>query len=296
MAQHLPGAAALTVYPVTNYTFGSKPPKYEKDTTVVQRMERLKDKYAREGPRRSVDAAILVHDHGHPHVLLTQIGNAFFKLPGGRLRPGEDELEGLMRKLTTLLAPAADNLRPNWRIADVLGTYFRPNFENLMYPYLPPHIQRPKEFKRIFLLALPERCYFAVPKNMKLIAVPLFEIYDHVARYGPVISAVPSLLSRFQLTLADRPAGGAMAAAAAAAVAAAVPSQQPQPQQALVQHAQPGLAPPPPQQQQPGAKLTITLSGALAQPQQPQQPPVAQQPQQYQQPEEDADFTVDFDE
>lgn len=34
----------LAVYPVGNYTFGSKPPKLEKDTNVAQRMERLKEK------------------------------------------------------------------------------------------------------------------------------------------------------------------------------------------------------------------------------------------------------------
>ena len=33
---------------------------------------------------------MLVFEHNHPHVLLLQLGNAFFKLPGGRLRPGED--------------------------------------------------------------------------------------------------------------------------------------------------------------------------------------------------------------
>ena len=47
-------------------------------------------RYRREGIRRSVEAVILVHDHNHPHVLLLQLGSAFFKLPGGRLRPGED--------------------------------------------------------------------------------------------------------------------------------------------------------------------------------------------------------------
>ena len=36
--------AQLTVYPVGNYSFGSKPPKYEKDSSVAQRMERLKEK------------------------------------------------------------------------------------------------------------------------------------------------------------------------------------------------------------------------------------------------------------
>jgi cleavage and polyadenylation specificity factor subunit 5 len=28
----------------------------------------------------------------------------------------------------------------------------------------------------------------SVPKNMKLLAVPLFELYDNTARYGPQLS------------------------------------------------------------------------------------------------------------
>ena len=37
----------------------------------------------------------------------------------------------------------------------------------------------------------------AVPKNMKLLAIPLFELYDNAARYGPQLSAIPHLLSRY---------------------------------------------------------------------------------------------------
>lgn len=36
--------AQLNVFPVGNYTFGSKPPKFEKDSNVSARMERLKEK------------------------------------------------------------------------------------------------------------------------------------------------------------------------------------------------------------------------------------------------------------
>ena len=32
---------------------------------------------------------------------------------------------------------------------------------------------------------------------MKLLAVPLFELYDNIARYGPQLSAIPHLLSRY---------------------------------------------------------------------------------------------------
>lgn len=31
-----------------------------------------------------------VQEHTHPHILLLQIGNTFCKLPGGRLKPGEN--------------------------------------------------------------------------------------------------------------------------------------------------------------------------------------------------------------
>jgi cleavage and polyadenylation specificity factor subunit 5 len=41
-----------------------------------------------------------------------------------------------------------------------------------------------------------------VPKNLKLLAVPLFELYGNVARYGPLIAALPSFLSRLRFTLA----------------------------------------------------------------------------------------------
>jgi 8-oxo-dGTP pyrophosphatase MutT (NUDIX family) len=49
------------------------------------------NRFDREGLRRSVGAVILVHAHGHPHVLLLQLGNsAYYQLPGGKLKPGED--------------------------------------------------------------------------------------------------------------------------------------------------------------------------------------------------------------
>jgi cleavage and polyadenylation specificity factor subunit 5 len=42
-----------------------------------------------------------------------------------------------------------------------------------------------------------------VPKNMKLLAVPLFELYDNTARYGPQLSAIPHLLSRYNFEFVD---------------------------------------------------------------------------------------------
>ena len=106
--------------------------------------------------RRTVEGVLVVHDHGHPHILMLQIANAFFKLyvlilffvlphsffprPGDYLKPGEDELEGLKRRLDERLAPPSDSRQFNashgidndWEIGDCLAQWWRPNFETFM--------------------------------------------------------------------------------------------------------------------------------------------------------------------
>ncbi len=122
----------VTVYPLQNYSFGSKDRKVDKDQNLDARMQRLKTlcvrgmgwwagaegarsatsgaalglvaltrpvcvpwpsarrRFERDGMRRSVEGLLLVQEHNHPHILLLQTALNFFKLPGGRLRPGED--------------------------------------------------------------------------------------------------------------------------------------------------------------------------------------------------------------
>lgn len=45
-------------------------------------------------------------------------------------------------------------------------------------------------------------CNVQVPRNYKLVAVPLFELYDNLPRFGLIISAVPMAVSRVRLTMA----------------------------------------------------------------------------------------------
>ena len=52
--------------------------------------------------RRTAEAILVVHQNRHPHVLLLQhnvAGTAAFMLPGGKMRPGEDDAVGLVRKV-----------------------------------------------------------------------------------------------------------------------------------------------------------------------------------------------------
>lgn len=186
----------VNLYPLTNYTFGTKDAVFEKDTSVSARFTRMRGEYEREGIRRSVDAVLLVHEHGLPHVLLLQLGNTFFKLPGGELRSEESDVDGIKRILSAILG-RQDGVSQEWVIEDCIGTWWRPNFEQPQYPYVPPHVTKPKEQKRMFLVQLGEKALFAVPKNYKLVAAPLFELYDNVHGYGPVISSLPQALCRF---------------------------------------------------------------------------------------------------
>ena len=64
----------VTLYPLSNYTFGTKEPLFEKDTNISQRFQRMREEFETLGMRRSVEGVLLVHEHNLPHVLLLQIG------------------------------------------------------------------------------------------------------------------------------------------------------------------------------------------------------------------------------
>eukprot|EP01006_Ploeotia_vitrea_P008293 TRINITY_DN19564_c0_g1_i1.p1 TRINITY_DN19564_c0_g1~~TRINITY_DN19564_c0_g1_i1.p1 ORF type:complete len:224 (-),score=14.05 TRINITY_DN19564_c0_g1_i1:149-820(-) len=194
-----PRQSKIDTYQLSNYTFGMKDAQQDKDNSPPARLLRMKEKYQVEGMRRSVDGVLLVHLHKHPHVLLLQIGNSCFKLPGGRCKAGEDEVSCLKRKLNKKLAPSTNYQQPNWEVGELLATFWRPNFDQHMYPYVPPHITKPKECRRLYIVPLPEKCIFSVPRNYKLLAVPLFELQENTKRYGSVIASIPQALSRFNV-------------------------------------------------------------------------------------------------
>ncbi len=56
---------------------------------------------------------------------------------------------------------------------------------------------KPKETIKVYLIAVHEACAFAVPKNMQLIAVPLFDLYTKADVFGPIIAALPLNLSKY---------------------------------------------------------------------------------------------------
>ncbi|KAL6984631.1 Pre-mRNA cleavage factor Im 25 kDa subunit 1 [Sarracenia purpurea var. burkii] len=193
----------LDLYPLSCYYFGSKLPLPFKDDTLADRFQRMKSNYSAHGLRICVEAVILVELLKHPHVLLLQVRNSVFKLPGGRLRPGESDIDGLKRKLSSKLSPNEESSGLDWEVGECLGMWWRPGFETLLYPYLPPNVKRPKECRKLFLVKLPASRKFIVPRNLKLLAVPLSQIHENQKTYGPVISGVPQLLSKFSFNIIE---------------------------------------------------------------------------------------------
>ncbi|KAF6026095.1 hypothetical protein EB796_015598 [Bugula neritina] len=198
--EHINVEKTTNLYPLTNYTFGTKEALVEKDLSVPARFQRLRDEFQELGMRRTAEAVLIVHEHGLPHILLLQLGTSFFKLPGGECNPGEDWADALKRLLTYTLGRT--DAQVDWTVDELISTWWRPNFEAPQYPYIPAHITKPKESKRMYLVQLPEKALFAVPRNYKLVAAPLFELYDNASCYGPVIASLPSALSRFNFVYA----------------------------------------------------------------------------------------------
>ncbi|CAI0387408.1 unnamed protein product, partial [Linum tenue] len=187
----------VDIYPLSSYYFGSKDALPFKDETLADRLYRMKSNYNAQGLRTCVEAVILVELFKHPHLLLLQERNSFFSLPGGRLRPGETDVDGLKRKLSRKLL--VDDSENDWEVGEHLSTWWRPDFETLMYPYLPPATKSPKQCTKLFLVRLPERLDFIVPKNFKLLAVPLCQVQGNQKTYGQIISGVPQMLSKFSI-------------------------------------------------------------------------------------------------
>ena len=71
----------LHLYPIDNYTFGSKDALMEIETSYHHRMAQLSESFKVEGMRRTVEAVLITYQNNHPHVLLLQLGEStIFKL------------------------------------------------------------------------------------------------------------------------------------------------------------------------------------------------------------------------
>ncbi|KAL4575352.1 hypothetical protein LXL04_022194 [Taraxacum kok-saghyz] len=97
--------------------------------------------YDAHGIRNCVEAVILLLNQvelfKHPHLLLLQSKNCIYKLPGGRLRPGES---GEEQSSLSKLSVDEDCYLTQWEV----GTWCKSDFETLHDTYLPESGKNPK--------------------------------------------------------------------------------------------------------------------------------------------------------
>ena len=104
--------------------------------------------------------------------------------PGGSLQTGESETDGLQvlpsprptpppaplltvaacweqRVLQELLAPTADQGKTAvaFEVLSLLSTWWRPDFDDRLYPYLPVHVSFPKESTKVYFVTMGVRAH-----------------------------------------------------------------------------------------------------------------------------------------
>lgn len=52
---------------------------------------------------------------------------------------------------------SGEGVNEDWEVGDTLAQWWRPNFETFMYPFLPGHVTRPKECKKLYFITLPKK-------------------------------------------------------------------------------------------------------------------------------------------
>lgn len=103
--------------------------------------------------------------------------NPNFSRPGDYLRPEDGEAEGFKARLNERLAPvgtqfSGEGVNDEWQIGDTLAQWWRPNFETFMYPFLPAHVTRPKECKKLYLIHLPKSSMFFPSYSLLFLPFP----------------------------------------------------------------------------------------------------------------------------
>ncbi|VDN90094.1 unnamed protein product [Brugia pahangi] len=192
-------SSVIRLYPLTNYSVQNN--DYEDPPQIFDYKQSLKlrQQYENNGMIRTVQGVLLGHQNSIIHVLLLKNGVGQIqssKLPEVTLYNSEDEIDGMKRLMAEVMG-FKDTAEAVCQIQHVAAKWWRPNFEESIYPYIPSHITKPKEMIKVFVVELPKQTTFTIAKNNALVAAPVFEIYNNISNYGHIIASLPHVLGRF---------------------------------------------------------------------------------------------------
>ena len=111
--------------------YSTKEAQPEEDPSVSARLQRLQNNYEDFGMRRTVEGILVVHDHGHPHILMLQIANAFFKLYH---TPFDNYIDFTNSHAASDQATTSPTMPPKSRVSKCAST----SASHLLAPFPPP--------------------------------------------------------------------------------------------------------------------------------------------------------------
>lgn len=191
---------SFVLHRIENYHFGAPDnDEEEEEKPHVDRMEKIKEQFSVEGTVKSVRCIILVHEHNIPNILLLR--NTKTKktsMPGGKVKVGEDDETAIRRILNKKFA-----IDGEFDIGDHVATWYRPQFTEYLYPYLPAHITTAKEIEKWYVVMLPEKAALRVQSKHEPFALPFIQIHNNVEYEEQTILYIPAIMSKYDFVFAE---------------------------------------------------------------------------------------------
>ena len=194
----------------------------------------LRDKFAKnreDGPIQTTQLVMLAHKHDHFFIFLLKDRFNNYSLPtpssitciNDDVDEDDDDDDD----------DDDDGTNKYYKVEskELVSQWWRPHFDDNVYPYAPVHVATPVEQIKVMLAELPVKCRLAYAGNKDeaggelgvdakkrkpneegdgkaskenkktVIAVPFYDIFANEKRFGPIISSLPQILSSFDLPL-----------------------------------------------------------------------------------------------
>jgi len=176
------------------YTTGGDDMVESEEKEPTNRLEKIKTLFEQQGTVKTIRGIFLVLFHGHPHVIFLKRRGKLV-LPGGIAVPGRADEDNLI-----------DSLRKKMWVEGLhvestpLAIWYRPQFTDYIYPYLPVHITEPKEIEIWYPIILPpEGKLLKHPKYEQCTSISFYDLQNGAAEYGAQLSSIPLLFSKYQI-------------------------------------------------------------------------------------------------
>lgn len=92
----------------------------------------------------------------------------------------------------------------NPEVLEHVATWYRPQFTDDWYPYIPSHITEPKEEERWFVAVFPPDTRLQTCAPYVIGSIPLYTVYNNRSMFDERYSSFPVLISHFDYIFTEK--------------------------------------------------------------------------------------------